>query len=126
MKPKSFTYTCDVTLSILEERLGVYKLIVNYSDPNSLGNNIVKHSSITNDVNFINRLKFIEKKVGDKILMDDDAIIAANEEAIMKVLSENGICCTAVKHTNTKHGVQYNFEQTVQTKMKDVIKNLFY
>lgn len=126
MKPKSFTYPCDATLSITHSNIDEYKLTVNYSDPNSFGNDVVKLSSITNDVNFINRLKFIEKKVGDKILMDDDAIIAANEEAIMKVLSENGMCCTAVKHTNTKHGVQYYFEQTVQTRMKDVIKNLFY
>lgn len=126
MKPKSFTYPCDVTLSILEERLGVYKLIVNYSDPNSFGNDIVKHSLITIDKNLIDRIKFCEKNDGDKILMDDEAIIAANEEAIMKVLSENGMCCTAVKHTKTKYGVQYYFEQTVQTRMKDVIKNLFY
>lgn len=126
MKPKSFTYPCDVTLSISHHAYGEYKLTVNYSDPNSFGNDIVKHSTITTDKNLVDRLKFIEKKVGDKILMDDEAIITTNEEAIMKVLSENGMCCTAVKHTKTKHGVQYYFEQTVQTRMKDVIKNLFY
>lgn len=126
MKPKSFTYPCDVTLSISHYNIGEYKLTVNYSDPNSFGNDVVKLSTITTDKNLVDRLKFIEKKVGDKILMDDDAIIAANEEAIMKVLSENGMCCTAVKHTKTKHSVQYYFEQTVQTRMKDVIKNLFY
>lgn len=126
MKPKSFTYPCDVTLSISHHNIGEYKLTVNYSDPNSFGNDVVKFSSITNDIDFVNRTKFIEKNVGDKILMDDEAIIAANEKAIMKVLSENGMCCTAIKHTKTKHGVQYYFEQTVQTRMKDVIKNLFY
>ena len=126
MKPKSFTYPSDVTLSILEDGIGVYKLIVNYSDPNSFRDDIVKLSLTTTDRNLVERLKFVEKKVDDKILIDDDAIIKANEEAIMMVLSENGMCCTAVKHTKTKHGVQYYFEQTVQTRIKDVIKDLFY
>lgn len=108
------TNNCDVLLSICYKEFETYTLIVNYVDVTAFGNEIVKLTLDTTDVDLINRIKYCE---------DESEMIQATKEGIMLVLNENCKCCKEIKHETTKLNTRYYFEEKIQMTFRNMIKD---
>ena len=105
-----FVKECQVLLSTSYKDFGIWELTVNYIDPESFGNEIVKLTMETMDFDLIEQIK----------LGSVDSI----KKAMLLVLNNHCKCVKEIKHTENRYSTKYYFEICVEKSIKNIINEL--